>query len=282
MINLENYLKTRPRSLRTNTLPAALDRWDPDLRAADGADEDNVIAIMDILGEDWWTGTGFTAKRARGALRAIGDKNPVTVLINSPGGDVFEGIAIYNLLAQHQGEVTVRVLGMAASAASVIAMAGDRIEISKAAFFMVHNVWTIAAGDRNFFAEVAEWLEPFDNSIRDVYVDRTGLDAGGVAAMLDKETWVNATDAVAKGFADEVVDNKTATAKETEAEAQNIALRKLEAALCSGPMSRKTARDLLKGYTGSKPGAADPFDKLGAVDLDRIESAANRIKGNLI
>ena len=86
------------------------------------ADEGATISIYDVIGEDWWTGEGVTAKRIAAALRAIG-KEPVTVAINSPGGDMFEGLAIYNLLREHEGEVNVKVLGLAASAGSVIASA---------------------------------------------------------------------------------------------------------------------------------------------------------------
>ncbi|MBN0106041.1 Clp protease ClpP, partial [Pseudomonas aeruginosa] len=90
------------------------------------------------IGYDWWTGEGVTAKRIAGALRAIGGDVDVTVNINSPGGDVFEGLAIYNLLREHKGKVTVRVLGLAASAASFIAMAADEVKIARAGFLMIH------------------------------------------------------------------------------------------------------------------------------------------------
>src|SRR5690606_18124282 len=93
----------------------------PQFAAIDGSD---TITILDVIGYDWWTGEGVTAKRVSAALRAIGEK-PVTVLINSPGGDFFEGVTIYNMLRAHPSKVTVQILGIAASAASVIAMAAD-------------------------------------------------------------------------------------------------------------------------------------------------------------
>ncbi|KLB48562.1 peptidase, partial [Xanthomonas euvesicatoria] len=104
---------------------------------------------------------GVTARRVAGALRAMG-KGPVTVNVNSPGGDMFEGLAIYNLLREHDGEITVKVLGLAASAASIIAMAGDTVQIARAGFLMIHNAWVMAVGNRNDLIEVADTLKPFD------------------------------------------------------------------------------------------------------------------------
>ncbi|EEG2497363.1 phage tail tape measure protein [Salmonella enterica] len=124
------------------TLPSALDRWNGGIKAA--ATDDNSISVFDVIGQDYW-GEGVTAKRIAGALRAMNGAD-VTVNINSPGGDMFEGLAIYNLLREYQGKVTVKVLGIAASAASVIAMAGDDIQIGRGAFLMIHNCWVVAMG----------------------------------------------------------------------------------------------------------------------------------------
>src|SRR3990167_3051983 len=130
-----------PQGVQFDLSPAVLARWNSALAAKDEKDEDeDTINIYDVIGFDPWTGSGMTAKRIAGILRNIGKKN-VTVNINSPGGDLFEGIAIYNLLRDHDGEITVRVIGLAASAASVIAMAGDTIHDARAGFMMVPNVW---------------------------------------------------------------------------------------------------------------------------------------------
>jgi ATP-dependent Clp protease protease subunit len=135
------------------------------------------------------TGQGVTAARISAALRAIG-KRDVVVNINSPGGDYFEGLAIYNALRDHPAQVTVKVLGIAASAASVIAMAGDEIQIARAGFLMIHNTWIIAMGDRHALREAADWLEPFDQVAVDIYAARTGLEPKAIAKMLDRETWI--------------------------------------------------------------------------------------------
>ncbi|HHU0419601.1 TPA: head maturation protease, ClpP-related, partial [Klebsiella variicola] len=123
-------------------LPSALERWNGGIRAA--TDNDNAISIFDVVGRDYWD-EGVTAKRISGALRSMNGAD-VTVNINSPGGDMFEGLAIYNLLREYEGHVTVKVLGIAASAASIIAMAGDDIQIGRGAFLMIHNCWLYAMG----------------------------------------------------------------------------------------------------------------------------------------
>ncbi|HSH42872.1 MAG TPA: head maturation protease, ClpP-related, partial [Arenicellales bacterium] len=155
--------EARPRmDVRSFVSPNALNRWDSSIRAA--ADDERSISVYDVIGQDFWTGEGVTAKRIAGALRHMGE-GPVTVNVNSPGGDMFEGIAIYNLLREHPGEVTIKVLGLAASAGSVIAMAGDTIQMSRASFMMIHNAWVIAMGNRHELREIADFMEPFDRAM---------------------------------------------------------------------------------------------------------------------
>src|SRR5690606_18216998 len=178
--------RQRPR-VRSDISDKALARWNPGVRAAD--ETDRSISIYDVIGQDYWTGEGVTAKRIAAALRAIG-KGPVTVNLNSPGGDMFEGLAIYNLLREHPGEVTVKVLGLAASAASIIAMAGDEVQVPRAGFLMIHNAWVIAAGNRNELRGVADYLEPFDAAMADIYAARTGDSLDDMAALIDAETWI--------------------------------------------------------------------------------------------
>ncbi|PIL20423.1 peptidase, partial [Puniceibacterium antarcticum] len=177
----------------------ALQRWSPDVRAA-GEDDAASISILDPIGADIW-GDGVSVKRISAALRNIGSR-PVTVNVNSPGGDYFEGLAIYNLLREHPERVTVNILGIAASAASVIAMAGDEVRIARAGFLMIHNTWVMSAGDRHALREVAEWLEPFDATAVDIYAARTGIDPGDLANMLDRETWIGGQNAVDQRFCD--------------------------------------------------------------------------------
>ena len=258
--------------------PKALDRWNPDVRAAASDEEPATISILDVIGEDWWTGEGVTAKRIGGALRAIG-KRDVVVSINSPGGDYFEGLAIYEMLRQHEARVTVRILGLAASAASVIAMAGDDVQIARSGFLMIHNTWVMAAGDRNALREVADWLEPFDNAAVDIYAARSGLDTGELAKMLDKETWISGREAVDLGFADEILEPAQidGTAKASGATATLRAERKFDILAAKAGMKRKEGRELLAALKGGTPGAASTGMQDAAV-IAEVRDLLNRVK----
>jgi ATP-dependent Clp protease protease subunit len=231
-------------------LPSALDRWNGGIRAA-SSDRDNTISIFDVVGRDYWD-EGVTAKRIAGALRSM-DGADVTVNINSPGGDMFEGLAIYNLLREYSGKVTVKVLGLAASAASVIAMAGDEIQIGRGAFLMIHNCWVFAVGNRHDFAKFAEEMAPFDRAMADIYSARSGLSVDDVAAMMDAETYIVGSDAVDKGLADGLL---SADAVADGDESPAAALRKLDALLAKSNTPRSERRRLIKSLTGSTPGAA--------------------------
>jgi len=229
---------------------SALDRWQP-LQAADKAD-DRTISVFDVIGQDFWTGEGVTAKRVGSALRALG-AGPVTVNINSPGGDLFEGLAIYNLLREHRGEVTVKVLGVAASAASIIAMAGDTVEIARAGFLMIHNTWVVAVGNRNDMREVADQLEPFDRAMADIYAARTGMDAKAAGKLMDKETWIGGADAVDQGFADALL--AADAVEQSDGKSKARAERRLEAALRASGLPKSEAMTLISEV---KAGAGDP------------------------
>ncbi len=238
--------------------PKAFSRWNPGVRAA-VQPGDGVITCYDVIGEDLWGDGGVTVNRIDAALRKIGN-NAVEVHINSPGGDVFEGIAIANRLQQHPAKVTVKVMGLAASAASVVAMAGDEVQIAPSAFIMIHNCWVMASGDRNDMAETAAFLAPFDAALADVYAARSGLPKDEIATMLDAETWMNGSQAVAKGFADGLLNADDI--KEDETQAANASahqdLRATEAALICAGMRRDLVRAHLDDLRGHAPSPAPP------------------------
>lgn len=238
--------------------PSALERWNGGVRAA--SDNDNSISIFDVVGRDYWD-EGVTAKRISGALRSMNGAD-VTVNINSPGGDMFEGLAIYNLLREYQGKVTVKVLGIAASAASIIAMAGDDIQIGRGAFLMIHNCWVVAMGNRHDFAELSTSLEPFDTAMADIYSARSGLDIATVQQLMDAESYIGGSDAVEKGLADSLL---SADAVSDGDDSPSAALRKLDALLAKTNTPRSERRKLIKALTGNTPGAVtDPDGKPGA------------------
>lgn len=233
----------------------ALARWTDMPMAAQ--DQPETITIYDVIGEDMWTGGGFTAKRMNAALRSIGAKD-ITVKINSPGGSVFEGFAIYNELRQHKAKVTVEVMGIAASAAAYIAMAGDDIRMGLGSFIMVHNAWGMVIGNRNDLAESITTLEQIDNAQIDIFEARTGLARAKIEAFMDAETFLSANEAVKNGFADSVMD---AASMDTKARASIpgdiLARRQMESALAKQGMGRKERSDLINQISGPRD-AAEP------------------------
>lgn len=250
-------------AVRSDVSQSAMMRWSPDIRAAQ--EDDATITILDVIGHDFWD-EGVTAKRISGALRRIGEQ-PVTVVINSPGGDMFEGLAIYNILREHKARITVKIVGIAASAASVIAMAGDDIQISRAGFLMIHNAWVIAAGNRHDMREVAAWLEPFDEAMAGVYVARSGLQQPDIAAMMDAETYLNGQQAIDKGLADTLLSRDDVMVAPDDAQAMSLrAERRMDILARRAGVSRADARSLMADLksggthdavlTGA-PGAAD-------------------------
>ena len=234
----------RPQNLQWDAPSDVLARWaETPLAAAEGED---TITILDVIGEDWWTGGGFTAKRMSAALRSIGDK-PVKVQINSPGGDLFEGISIYNMLRAHKAKVTVEILGWAASAASIIAMAGDEIVMGLGTFMMVHNAWGAVVGNRHDFREAADLFEGFDTAIADIYEARTNASRKDIEKLMDAETFMGPSEAVKHGFADRVdesVGGEKADAKDSIDPAV-MARRRTEAALARAGFTRAQRGDML-------------------------------------
>lgn len=253
--------------------PEAFDRWNAGIQAADGIGA-NVITMYDVIGQDYWSGGGVTVKRVDAALRSIGNQD-VEVHINSPGGDMFEGISIYNRLLEHPGAVTVKVFGLAASAASIIAMAGQERLIGPASFLMIHNCWVLAVGNRHDLADAAKFLEPFDAAMASVYAERSGSDQAEIAQWMDAETWMAGAQAQERGFATGILsaaDVKEDVATSEQARASN-ALRQAEIALCRSGCTRNEARSLLNKIKGT-PGAAHDDPTPGAGDLSWLGAAA--------
>jgi len=129
----------------------------------------------------------------------------ITVWINSPGGDCVAAAQIYNMLTAYKGNVTIKIDGIAASAASVIAMAGNKVLMSPVSMMMIHNPATIAFGDHNEFAKAIEMLDEVKESIINAYVIKTGLSRTKLSHLMDSETWMNANKAIELGFADDVI-----------------------------------------------------------------------------
>lgn len=168
---------------------------------ADGAE----ILIYEEIGYvDWFTEEGTTAKSFREDLAAIPAGSALTVRINSPGGEVFDGFAIYQALREWTGDVTVYVDGLAASIASVIAMAGKRVVMAGPAMLMIHDPYGYAVGNSAELRKLAEVMDKVAGSIASAYVERTGRPEADIRAEMAAETWFTADEAVALGFADAV------------------------------------------------------------------------------
>lgn len=185
---------------------------DEDFRVFMNSDEDSdeiEILLYDAVGQTW-DGEGLTASAVVNALSQAKDKK-VRVKVNSPGGLVWDGITIYNALATHDGEVEILIEGLAFSAASLIAMAGDTIKIMSTASIGIHRSHTVAWGNRNVMEDTMDWLDNIDDTLVDVYAERSGQSKKDVLAWLEgKEdgTLFKADDAVKYGFADEKVESK--------------------------------------------------------------------------
>jgi ATP-dependent Clp protease, protease subunit len=174
--------------------------------------EDAEIYLYGDIGDSWF-GDGITATKFSEDLKALGKVANISVRINSYGGDVFQGLTMYRLLVDHPAKIDVHIDGVAASIASVIAMAGDAVHIAEAGFVMIHNAWGIAAGDSAEMRRMADLLEQTSGSIRDVYVGRTGNTDASVRAWMDDETWFDGKTAVENHFATDVVENLKVAAR---------------------------------------------------------------------
>ena len=171
------------------------------------ANDSATIYIYGPIGDSWWSDGGVSANQFRQDLVALGAVRNIDVRINSEGGDVFDGQAIYTLLVQHKATVTVHIDGLAASAASFIAMAGNTIEIAESAFVMIHNASGACFGGADEMRRTADLLEMTNNSIQSIYAARTKNSVADLKGWMDSETWWTGREAVDKGFADKMVPN---------------------------------------------------------------------------
>jgi ATP-dependent Clp protease protease subunit len=159
------------------------------------------IYLYDVI--DWM---GDNAKAFASDLLAVGEIDEIALHINSPGGDVFDGLAIYNTLLAHKARKVVYIDGVAASIASVIALAGDEIHIAANATVMIHNPWGFAMGDAAEMRKQADLLDKVAESIIGTYATRTGQSSEQIATWMAAETWMGADEAVARGFATHKVE----------------------------------------------------------------------------
>ena len=176
-----------------------------------GATE-RVLELNGTIAEESWFDDDVTPQLFKDELNA--GNGDITVWINSPGGDCVAAAQIYNMLTNYKGKVTVKIDGIAASAASVIAMAGDTVLVSPVSMLMIHNPATIAWGDHAQMQKAIDMLSEVKESIINAYVLKTGLSRPKLSHLMDAETWMDANKAVELGFADEIMTRAKAEPEE--------------------------------------------------------------------
>ncbi|HEM5146970.1 TPA: Clp protease ClpP [Streptococcus suis] len=169
-------------------------------------DSGRTLCIEGQIADETWFGDEVTPQVFKNDLQA--GNGDITLWINSPGGDVFAAAQIYNMLMDYKGDVHVVIDGLAASAASVIAMAGTTVSMSPVAMMMIHNPWTVAQGEAKDMQKVIEMLGEIKESIINAYELRTGLSRTKLSHLMDSESWFNAKKAVELGFADKILFDK--------------------------------------------------------------------------
>ncbi|MGE5502257.1 MAG: head maturation protease, ClpP-related [Ignavibacteriales bacterium] len=212
-------LPHRPKNLRYDGPQVAEPFFDVKALADHGT-----ITIFDVVGIE------VTPGRVANALREIGAK-PVTLIVNSPGGDYFDGIAIYNLLRAHPAPVTAQVIGEAASAAAMVVMAADKIQMARNGQLMIHNPWMLMVGNADDMAAAEKLLRQLNVATAETIAERTKLPVGTVSEMLAEETWLSADQALALGFADDLLERDAEPAPATVENSAPKSKRDFEAQL---------------------------------------------------
>ena len=213
-------------------------------------DESRTLFLNGEISDETWYGDEVTPKMFKEELQD--GEGDITVWINSPGGDVFAAAQIYNMLMDYKGNVTVKIDGLAASAASVIAMAGTEVQMSPVAMMMIHNPATIAIGDSSEMKKAIDMLDEVKESIMNAYEIKTGLSRSRISHLMDAESWFNAKKAVELGFADKLLFSKEETEGEEEKELE------MEAVM----FSRKAVTNSLMSKLIPKPEKKTPIEQL--------------------
>ena len=233
------------------------------------ADDGVEVSIYDEIGFG-----GVAAKDFVADLRKLKGQH-IHLRINSVGGSVIEGAAIYNALRRHQGGLTVHVDGLAASMASVIAMAGEEVVMADNAMLMVHNPWSMALGDADDLRKEADVLDKLKATLVNAYVRKTGRERGEIEAMMDEETWLDSTEAVAMGFADSIEDGIEAAASITPESARarfdNF----------SNSMSRKSAKTIKAQEAAPAEVVAEPVVEAPVTDAAVDTSSEDNMNAEL-
>jgi ATP-dependent protease ClpP protease subunit len=176
------------------------------------------LTLYDAVGYDPWSGGGITAKDFAKQLKALGNPSTITLHVNSPGGDVFDGLSILNQLKQHPARVNVQIDGLAASIASVIAMAGESIAIAPSAMMMIHRAHGGAFGHASDMRQMADLLDKIDGQIAGVYAERSGRRAADFAKLMQADSWFTGEEAIRAKLADSLLPSNRADHRPPQSE----------------------------------------------------------------
>lgn len=182
-----------------------------------------MLELNGTIAEESWFDDDITPRMFKDEL--FSETGPITIWINSPGGDCIAASQIYSMLMDYKGDVTIKIDGIAASAASVIAMAGTKVLMSPTALMMIHNPSTTAFGDHRDMAKAIELLDEVKESIINAYVIKTNKSRAVLSHLMDDETWMNANKAIELGFADGILED---TKKITQADSYQFSTREFE------------------------------------------------------
>ena len=216
--------------------------WLDEMDEAEGTEE-RVLEINGEIASESWFDDDVTPKLFKDEL--LSGNGPITIWLNSPGGDCIAASQIYSMLMDYAGEVTIKIDGIAASAASVIAMAGTKVLMAPTALMMIHNPMTMAWGDKSEMTKAIEMLDEVKESIVNAYEIKTGMSRAKISHLMDSETWMNANKAIELGFADDILtDKKKCAADETAfsfaaRSSETRLMNKLEAKFKEKPETKK-------------------------------------------
>ena len=205
--------------------------------------EERVLEINGEIASESWFDDDVTPKLFKDEL--LSGNGPITIWLNSPGGDCIAASQIYSMLMDYAGEVTIKIDGIAASAASVIAMAGTKVLMAPTALMMIHNPMTLAWGDRSEMTKAIEMLDEVKESIVNAYEIKTGMSRAKISHLMDSETWMNANKAIELGFADDILEDKKKCAADETAfsfaakSSETRLMNKLEAKFGKKPETNK-------------------------------------------
>lgn len=250
-------------------------------------DDEAEILIFDVIGWPWLEAQAFVV-----ALSELGGKD-VTVRIASPGGDIVDAVAIFNSFEQYKGKVTTKIESLAASSASLIALAGDEVQAYKNALMMIHDPWMFTVGNQYELRADADVLSKFSSNLVDAYSDNSNIGKRDIKAMMKDETWFTAKEMKDKGLIDTIIDKDGAKAKFdlsifanmpdnildiTEGD-KDLTIREIERALRDAGASQKFAKAFVAGrYKGDDQRDVDNLEQEPNKADQRDVEIANNIK----